>query len=145
MCSPGWPRTHDPPASASFSKSYRHVPPQLALFILFKIQLRPGCGGYATSKDLGLKKSCQGDQVEERSSILLFIQLVVYSVNTQLVAVDAYFCLKFYLFIFLHVCVSVCMCVTAPTMSLQCPQRPEEGVGFPGTGVTDHFKLPRGS
>ena len=23
MCSPGWPRTRDPPASASFSKSYR--------------------------------------------------------------------------------------------------------------------------
>lgn len=30
MCSPGWPRTRDPPASASFSKSYRRAPPQPA-------------------------------------------------------------------------------------------------------------------
>ena len=30
MCSPGWPRTRDPPASASFSKSYRCAPPQPA-------------------------------------------------------------------------------------------------------------------
>ena len=27
MCSPGWPRTRDPPASASFSKPYRRAPP----------------------------------------------------------------------------------------------------------------------
>ena len=27
LCSPGWPRTPDPPASASFSKSYRWAPP----------------------------------------------------------------------------------------------------------------------
>ena len=30
MCSPGWPPTHDPPASASVSKSYQCLPPQLA-------------------------------------------------------------------------------------------------------------------
>ena len=30
MCSPGWPRTRDPPASASFSKSYRCAPLQPA-------------------------------------------------------------------------------------------------------------------
>lgn len=30
VCGSGWSRTHDPLASASFSKSYRRAPPQLA-------------------------------------------------------------------------------------------------------------------
>lgn len=36
--------------------------------------------------------------------------------------------------VFLH----ACPCTTC----VQCPQRPEEGVGFSGTGVTDICKPP---
>ena len=44
MCRPGCPRTPDPPASASFSKSYRPAPPEparnLAVKILVSIELQ---------------------------------------------------------------------------------------------------------
>lgn len=30
------------------------------------------------------------------------------------------------------------------TMYIQCPQGPEEGIGSPGAGVTDCYKLPSG-
>lgn len=39
MCSPGCPRIHDPSNSASFSKSYLHVLPQLVLRIFYQVFL----------------------------------------------------------------------------------------------------------
>jgi hypothetical protein len=39
LCSSGWPHTHDASASASFRKSYWHVPPQWARFSLSHITL----------------------------------------------------------------------------------------------------------
>jgi len=39
------------------------------------------------------------------------------------------------------VCVCVCVCVSIPHSCLV----PEEGIGFTGTGVTDHCELPGGA
>ena len=45
------------------------------------------------------------------------------------------------LFIFI-LCIWVFSCMDISTMCMQCPQRQEEGIGSPGTGVGDGCRLP---
>lgn len=51
------------------------------------------------------------------------------------------FALHFILYLFLIICIHMCLCVTMYTW-VQCPQRLEEGIGFPRGGIAGSCKPP---
>ena len=118
LCRPGRPGTYrDLPASTPECWDQRCAPPHPAWFFPSTMQV-PGI-------ELRLWGLATGAFLYHRNHFF-YLCFVVFS---------SYFTLCVPVF-----CLLVCLC----TMGMQCPRKAEDGIGSPGTGVTDSYELPSG-